>query len=158
MAVDPLHLRAAGLEISDGLTIPFPQLCEAPLCGSGTAAGVAVSPFKCFLFTNQPHMSPEASKPSRDSLPAFALLNHAFDTVHSTVRARDFSICCDMVSLHHVASNLSRSTCCASFRRPPLDRLWVSIAVNARSRLPSLFRARVGRTWGLRSIGAVGLN
>jgi hypothetical protein len=108
--------------------------------------------------SNQPHVSPETSETSQDLLPTFALLDHAFNAIHSTIRARDFSICCNMVSLHHIASNLSRPASRASLRRSPLDRLWVSIAVNPRSRLPSLFRARISRTWRLRGIGAVRLN
>ena len=54
MAVDPLHLLASGLVMSEGLTTPFPQLRRAPLFGSAVGTGVAVSPFKCFLFPISP--------------------------------------------------------------------------------------------------------
>jgi len=42
MAVDPLHLRSCGFAMSEGFTIPLPQVRGAPVFGCGAGAGVAV--------------------------------------------------------------------------------------------------------------------
>ncbi len=155
MAVDPLHLRVSGLLISEGFTMPLPQVREAPLFGSGAGATVVFSPFKCFLFLNQPRLSPTTS--CFNLLSTFALLDYTFDAIHSTVRARDFSICCNVVSLHHVASDFSCPARSAGLCRPPLDGFWISIAVQTCIRLSAFLR--VGVIWAgrWRSIGAAGL-
>ena len=54
IAVDPLHLLASGLVISEGDTTPFPHLRGAALFGSGAGTELAVSPFRCFLFPISP--------------------------------------------------------------------------------------------------------
>lgn len=141
MAVDPLHLRASGLEISEGFTMPLPQVREAPLFGSGAGATVVFSPFKCFLFPNQPRLYPTAS--CLNLLSTFALLDHTFNAIHGTVRTRDFSICCNVVSLHHIASNLSCPARSAGLCGPPLDGLWISIAVQTCIRLTAFLRAGI---------------
>jgi hypothetical protein len=156
MAVDPLHLRASGLVISEGLTMPLPQFREAALFGSGAGAAVAVSPFKCFLFPDQPYLSPIPS--CFDLLSTFALLDDTLNAIHSTIRTRDFSICCNVVSLHHIASNLSSPARSAGLRRPPLDGFRISIAVHTCSRLSAFFRAGIVWAGRWRSIGAAGLN
>ena len=156
IAVDPLHLRASGLVISEGFTMPLPQFREAPLFDSGAGAAVTFSPFKCFLFPNQPSRSSTIS--CFNLLSTFALLNHTFNTIHSTVRARDFSICCNVVSLHHIASHLSCPARSAGLCRPPLNGFWISIAVQTRIRLSAFFRAGIIWAGRWRSIGAAGLN
>lgn len=137
--------------MSDGLTIPLPHACT----GLGSDCwGAVMAPFKCFLPSSVSKFS--HFHHNHNSLPPFALLNHAFNTIHRAIRTRDFSIGRYMISLHDIAPHLPRPTRCAGLGSSPLDGLRIPIAVQTRRR-SSPFLGRVvlrgrRRLWG---IGAV---
>jgi hypothetical protein len=139
---DPLHLLSSEFTVSEGLTIPFPQACVVPI-GVDCCVGVGFVDWalpKCFLLQISIKLT---QRKLQYSLPALALLNHAFNTVHSTVGTRDLSICSNMVSLHHIAADFPCAACSARLCGPPLDWLWVSIAIHSRRSRRAFLRARL---------------
>jgi hypothetical protein len=83
--------------------------------------------FKCFLL--EISLQLDIRHNSQDSLPAFTLLDHTFDAIHSTIRTCDLSISSDVISLHHIASDFPRATGRASLCSALLDGLWIAICV-----------------------------
>lgn len=155
IAVEPLHLLPSEFVISVGFTRPFLQACAPFIAGACVGVGVL---FKCFLLKNQYQQHHHHHHHnSRYSLPTFALLNHTFNTIHSTIRTCDLSIRSNVISLHDIASHFPGATRRASFRGPPLDRLWISIGVKICCRLRPFLGPRIcGRCWRLGAIRVVG--
>jgi hypothetical protein len=92
---------------------------------------------------------------SADSLPTFALFDHAFDPIHGTIGTGDLSISCNMVSLHDVASDFSSATSGAGLCGPSLDEFRRSIRIKICGRLGAFLGARIGGGWGMGMGGIV---
>ena len=134
MAVEPLHLRPS-LCISAGCIVPVAaQFCAAPTIAgfASSGAGAGCGPANDFLMKKKesafrpslPLPSPFLSLPlplKKNSLLALALLHHALDAVHGTIRTRDGSIGRNVVTLHYIAADFARATCAARFCSAALD-------------------------------------